>query len=101
MHIICIEKLWPVRMPSFQQWLSLRFEIMSFILFVLFSWWFFFFLTVELIHFERFRDMKALPTEILCQDMTDEVSADTIQTLQSQSMTQSLGKRIKCAWRHM
>ena len=35
-------------------------------------------------------------TEILCQDMTDEVSADTIQTLQSQSMTQnwdiSLGK---------
>ena len=62
---------------------------------------FFFFLTVELIHFERFRDMKALPTEILCQDMTDEVSADTIQTFQSQSMTQSLGKRIKCAWRHM
>ena len=51
--IICIEKLWTICMPWFQQRLSLRFKIMSFILFVLLFSFFFFFLTVELIHFER------------------------------------------------
>ena len=45
--------------------------------------------------------MKSLLTEDLCQDMTNELSADTIQTLQSQSMTQSWGKKIQCVWRHM
>ena len=40
---ICIEKLWTICMPSLQQWLFLRFKIMSFILFVLFFSFFFFF----------------------------------------------------------
>lgn len=34
--------------------------------------------------------------EILYQDVTEEVSADTIQTWQSQSMTLGLGKIMKC-----